>query len=96
MTELVPADEIEQIVGIERHETRHYARAVSEEQTVYILHSRRCRDSGRDLRECPFSVALDTGIDEYDWSDMEDQPVRVTINRSQKLIPVRPGMRLAR
>lgn len=29
------------------------------------------------------------------WSDMEDRAVRVTINRRRKLIPVRPGMRLA-
>ena len=95
MTDLVPADEIEQIVGIERHPTRHYARAVSAEQIVYILHSQRCKASGRDLRDCLFSQALDTGIDEYDWSDMEDQAVRVTINRRRKLVPVRPGMRLA-
>lgn len=94
MSDLVPAEEIEQIVGIERHETRHYARAVSAEQVVYILHSRKCLAAERDLRECLFSLALDNGIDEYDWSDMEDRPVRVTINSRQRLIPVRRGMRL--
>lgn len=92
MTDLVSSDEIERIVGIERHPTRHYARAVSAEQMVYILHSQRCKDSGRDLRDCLFSLALDNGIDERDWSDMEDRPVRVTINRDQQLVPVRPGM----
>ena len=35
MTDLVPADQIEQIVGIQRHPYRHYARAVTAEQTVY-------------------------------------------------------------
>lgn len=94
MTDLVSPDEIETIVGIERHATRHYARAVSSERIIYILHSTRCKASGRDLRECMFSLALDNGIDEYDWSDVEDQPVRATINRDQKLVPVRPGMRL--
>lgn len=93
MSYLVPADEIERIVGIERHPTRHYARAVSAEQVVYILHSQRCKDSGWDLRGCLFSQALDNGIDEHDWSDMEDQPVRVSINSRHRLIPAQPGMR---
>jgi hypothetical protein len=96
MSELVDPGEIERIVGIERHATRHYARAVSSEQVVYILHSQRCKDSDRDLRECLFSVALNNGIDERDWSDLEDQAVRVTITRAQRLVPVRPGMRLDR
>lgn len=42
MTERVPADEIENIVGRKRSVKDHYARAVSAEQTVYILHSREC------------------------------------------------------
>jgi hypothetical protein len=96
VTALVPTDEIERIVGVQRHATRHYARAVSAEQTVYILHSHRCKDSGRDLRECWFSVALDNGIDEGDWAGVEDQPMRVTITRSQRLIPNRPGMKVNR
>lgn len=96
MSELVPADEIERIVGAERHLTHHYARAVSAEKMVYVLHSFSCKNSGRDLRNCLFSRALDNGIDEYDWSDMEDQPVRVTITKSQRIIPVRSGMRLGR
>ena len=94
MSEFVPADEIERIVGINRHATRHYACAVSAEQTVYILHSSLCKDSGVDLRECFFSLALDNGLDLCYWEGVEDQPVRVTINRSRRLIPVRLGMRL--
>lgn len=96
MSELVPADEIEQIVGTQRHRTRHYARAVSDEQTVYVLHSRNCKDSGRDLRECFYSQALDNGIDEADWQDHEDKAVRVAVTRSQRLVPVVQGMRLNR
>lgn len=88
MSALVPGDQIEQIVGVERHATRHYVRAVSAEQVVYILHSHECKDSGIDLRECPFSVALDRGIDEYDWSDREDRPVLVRV-RNGFLIPDR-------
>jgi len=96
VTNVVPADQIEEIVGIRRHPTRHYARAVSAEQIVYILHSQRCKASTPDLRACFFSLALDNGIDEDDWSGMEDQAIRVTITRSQRLIPVRPGMKVAR
>lgn len=79
MSALVPGDQIEAIVGVSRHDIDHYARAVSAEQTVYILHSRQCLDSGRDLRECPYSLALDNyGIDVDDW--IEDEPVVVMID----------------
>lgn len=59
MTDLVPADQIERIVGIERHPTQHYARLSRTDQSIYILHSAACRDSGIDLRYCPLSQALD-------------------------------------
>jgi hypothetical protein len=95
MSDLVSPDEIEAIVGTERHPTRHYARAVSAEQVCYILHSQRCKDSGEDLRECLFSVALDSGIDMDVWGDHQDKAVRVSINRDLRLIPVVPGMRFA-
>jgi len=75
MSDLVPADRIEAIVGAVRHPTGHIGRAVSAEGTVYILHSQECRDSGVDLRECPYSLALDFGIDPGGW--VEDAPVRL-------------------
>lgn len=95
MSELVDPAEIERIVGIDRHATRHYARAIRAEQTVYILHSHRCKNSGHDLRECGFSIALDKGIDLATWEGHEDKAVRVVVNRSGRLIPVVPGMRFA-
>ena len=88
MSDLVPAEDIEQIVGVERHETDHYARAVSAEQTVYILHSWACLDSGRDLRRCPISLALDNGIRLHEWT--EDVPVKVRIEgvfENTRLVP---------
>lgn len=92
MSERVPADQIEQIVGVPRHSTRHYARAVSAGQTVYILHSQTCKEMTPDLRTCVYSTALDSGIDEYEWSDVEDRPVHVTI-RAGRLVPVRLRLR---
>lgn len=88
MSAAVPPEDIERIVGIQRHQSRHYARAVSAEQAVYILHSQECRDRYADLRDCPWSLALDRGIDEYDWSDREDQAVLVRV-RAGRLIPER-------
>lgn len=87
MSEIVPVTEIEKIVGIKRHTIRHYARAVLAEQTVYILHSQACLDSGIDLRDCRFSVALDRGIYEDDWFGMEDRAVAVWIWQD-RLAPV--------
>lgn len=77
MSDLVPAESIEQIIGAARHLTNHIGRAVSAEQTVYILHSRVCLDSGIDLRKCPYSLALDRGINPATWE--EDVATRLGI-----------------
>ena len=90
MSNLVPADEIETTVGAKRHAAQHLARAASAEQTVYILHSERCKASGGDLRDCAYSIALDRGIDLADWQGFEDRPVVVAIVRG-RLFPVVPN-----
>jgi len=88
MSEQVPASEIEGIVGAPRHETDHYARAVSDEQRVYVLHSKECLGIFDDLRDCPFSKALDRGIDPERWSGFEDRPVRAWVSfKTLKLVP---------
>ncbi|ART69095.1 hypothetical protein BTO20_11320 [Mycobacterium dioxanotrophicus] len=90
MTDLVPASKIEQIVGADRHQTEHLGRAVSAEETVYILHSHECKDSGIDLRDCPFSVALDLGISLDRWADFEDEPVELWVSAADgRLLPKR-------
>lgn len=88
MTTLVKPDEIETIVDAERDHLRHLGRAISDEETVYILHSQRCRDSGKDLRDCPFSRALDLGIDRRIWTGWEDIPVVLGIT-THGLTPLR-------
>lgn len=85
MSDLVPSDQIEKIVGVQRHQTRHYARAVSAEQMIYILHSRDCLDSGLDLRDCEFSLALDNGIGAL--TGCQDRPVFVAVE-DDELVPV--------
>lgn len=89
MTDLVPTDQIEQIVGARRHPHQHLARAVSAEQTVYILHSETCRDSGIDLRNCAYSTALDNGIDMDWWREHQDVAVVVAPYHG-RLIPLTP------
>ncbi len=79
MSDLV--SNIENVVGCKRHPTAHIGRAVSSEQVVYIMHSQECVDSGIDLRECPYSVALDEfGIDDGEWNGLEDRPVLLAID----------------
>lgn len=90
MTDLVPADEIEQIVGARRHSHQHLGRAVSAAQKIYILHSEQCRDSGIDLRECPYSIALDRGIDLDWWHKHQDRAV-VLAPYHERLVPVVPA-----
>lgn len=91
MSRIEPADKIEGIVGVPRHEKIHVARAVSAEERVYVLHSRMCTLAYSDLRLCPYSVALDEGIDLGLWGDWQDRPVEVRIDEEQygDLVPVR-------
>jgi hypothetical protein len=89
MSNLVPTEDIERIVGATRHQHLHYGRAVSAEQTVYVLHSHECRDSGIDLRDCPFSLALDRGIRTATWNGWEDTPVELLIAGSGRLMPLK-------
>ena len=90
MSALVDPGAIENIVGHARHGMQHLARADSEDEIVYILHSQKCKDSGDDLRDCPYSLALDLGIDPADWRGFEDRPVVVAIIRG-RLFPVVPS-----
>lgn len=82
MADLVPADRIEQIVGATRHQTEHIGRAVSAEEMVYILHSRECRDSTPDLRDCPFSRAMDQGVGR-DLITQADRPLVLAIQHGR-------------
>ncbi len=81
--ERVPADKIEEIVGVSRDPVTHWGRAVSEEERVYILHSAECRASMEDLLECEYSRALGRGIDcGFPWTlwrHVQDQPVPLEI-----------------
>lgn len=89
MVDPVPTEDIERIVGVPRHPTEHYARAVSAEQTVYVLHSQKCLDSGIDLRECRYSLALDNGIRRSEW--VEDEPCPVEIVGAFNTTRLAPG-----
>ena len=90
MSDLVPTDRIEAIVGVSRHPSEHWGRAVSVEQRVYILHSATCRNSGINLRNCAYSIALDNGIDLSGWIGREDTPVQLSIDDGW-LVPAELG-----
>lgn len=84
VSDLVDLEEIEGIVGVKRDPTLHWGRADSTSRTVFVLHSQECRDSGADLRECSFSLALDRGITEdfgtwLAWSYQQDRPVGLEV-----------------
>lgn len=69
MTDLVDPSEIEEIVGIERHATKHYGRLVRQNGSwrLFILHSQRCVETHEDLRLCVYSQALDKGVVDF-WA----------------------------
>lgn len=93
MTKIVPSHEIERIVGRRRSVTDHYARAVSAEQTVYILHPHECLAMHADLRDCPWSLAMYRGIDRSEW--VEDAPLTVHV-RYGRLVPSPAQVRFLR
>lgn len=84
MIKLVPKDLIETIVGVERKDSTHMGKAVSQTKTVYILHSKDCRN----IKECKYSVSLGLGISEEIWEDFQDQPVHLSIE-NERLVPKR-------
>lgn len=89
MSTLVDPTEIEDIVGAKRHPTQHLGRAVTAERMVYVLHSQECLDSGIDLRDCEYSIALNKGIERVPglskdrpvpgWDKRSDVPVVLMI-----------------
>lgn len=88
MSDLVPADRIEGIVGAPRHTTLHLGRVVTAEQTAFILHSKACLDSGIDLRECEYSRALDRGIKADAWAAHENRTVALAVRTGASLADV--------
>jgi hypothetical protein len=87
MSDLVPTDQIEEIVGAKRHTFKHIGRAVSSEERLYILHSELCLLYNEDLRECRFSRALDLGIDPEGWREYMDRPVVLSTHEFFGLCP---------
>lgn len=85
MSELVPADRIEEIVGVRRSMYQHIGRLVTTEGVVYIMHSRECLELAADLRDCPYSLALDQGTDLNRWAG--DEPMLLAIHEGW-LVPV--------
>lgn len=80
---------IEGIVGAPRHDTEHIARGVTSEKQFYILHPKQCLEAYEDLRECPFSRALDQGVLMDPWRGWEDRPVIVEVGDDGRVHPVR-------
>lgn len=90
MTELVPRTEIERLVGAKRQENAHLGRIDTREEVMYILHSQECKDTTPDLRECPYSKALDLGLFNIDrWKGFYDMSVSLSLDAKGRLNPVR-------
>lgn len=87
MSELADPKRIEAVVGVKRASV-HVARIVTTEERLYILHSHACVVQRRDLRECPYSLALDKGIDPEVWVGHHDVPICITIGFDGRLRPI--------
>lgn len=90
MSNLVPNMEIERLVGAKRQATAHVGRINTNDEVMYILHSQECKDSGIDLRTCPYSRALDLGFFNIPaWKGFYDMPVSLRLDKNERLNPVR-------
>lgn len=81
-------NDIEAIVGIQRHSTVHYGRAVSATDQFYILHSRRCLRDFPDSMDCPFSFSMLHGINRKEWAKWQDMALPIGIRRGM-VVPFR-------
>lgn len=87
MSDRVPTEDIERIVGVERHEWAHIGRVVTDDQRIYVLHSQHCFYTHDDLRACRYSTAMDQGLWPEAWEDWEDTPVFLDIDEDGYLVP---------
>ena len=80
MSERVPSNQIEGIVGAKRHQSEHIIRGDDETGLTYILHPHDCLAQwGGDLSLCSLSIALDTfGV----WLP-DNRPHRVRLRRGR-------------
>lgn len=85
MPEIVPAEDIERIVGVERQQSLHIGRVVIADDTFYILHSKVCLEARDSLLDCPYTHAL-TNVNPGDWEGYTDKPVVLRI-REGRLCP---------
>ena len=89
MTERVPANRIEALVGAKRHPWRHIIRGAMDGPDAglaYILHPDDCRNHWDDLRDCPWSLALDRG---GVWLP-DDLPHHVRLRNGELLVDMNP------
>ena len=86
MSAHVPASEIETIVGATRHQTQHVIRGNYIDGTAYLLHSHECLARYRDLRDCPWSLALDRG---EAWLP-DDRPYYVRLRDGRLAVDLSP------
>lgn len=99
MTYVVPADQIEGLVGAKRHSVKHLGRLSSDStaeplsdewwltSSFYILHSEHCKANTPDLRTCVFSEALDAGLEESDWTGYQGKTVVLAVDSDGILCP---------
>ena len=86
MTDRVPARDIERIVGATRDQARHIIRGDHETGLAYILHPHDCLARHDDLRDCPWSLALDRG---EAWLP-DDRPYYVRLRDGRLAVDLSP------
>jgi hypothetical protein len=79
--------EIEAVVGVARHATKHFARAVDEE--IYVLHSRECLDHlatyTSNLNDCEVARRTREHVEASLLRRLQDNPTAVQIDERGRL-----------
>lgn len=74
MVRPIPAEIVEQKVGVTRHPFLHYAIAIADDEEMMVLHSQECVDN-KTTMACPFTLALHNGLCDGAWAGHMDVPV---------------------
>ena len=79
MTKTSEPTPVEQWVGVPRHPWAHIGRPMSD-NTLLVLHSQQCFDSGKPFVDCPFTDAAHQGRWDRDVWGVHNGPHFLTLD----------------
>ena len=81
MVNIIPPDEIEELVGSARLFDKHVGRVITAERRFVLMHSEQCLQEYDDLRDCPYSQSMQSNFYSGRWESHRDEAMLVELDR---------------